>query len=56
MYVIKFNIQKFDGVINFSRWPIRMNVILTQSRLKKALLGWEKKISKYEGRNLAGVE
>ena len=43
MYVIKFYIQKFDGVINFSRWQIRMNAILTQSGLKKALLGREKK-------------
>ena len=43
MSVIKFNIQKFDGIINFSRWQIRMNVILTQSRLKKALLRREKK-------------
>ena len=40
---IKFDIQKFDGTINFSRWQIRMNVILTQSRLKKALLRREKK-------------
>jgi len=43
MSAIKFDIQKFDGVINFSRWQIRMNAILTQSRLKKALLGREKK-------------
>jgi len=43
MSVIKFDIQKFDGVINFSRWQIRMNAILTQSGLKKALLGREKK-------------
>ena len=40
---IKFDIQEFDGVINFSRWQIRMNTILTQSRLKKALPGREKK-------------
>jgi len=40
---IKFEIQKFDDVINFNRWHIRMNVILTQSELKKALLGKEKK-------------
>jgi len=43
MYAIKFNIQKFDGVINFSRWQIRMNVILNHSVLKKTLLGREKK-------------
>jgi len=43
MFAIKFVIQKFDGVINFSRWRIRMNTILTQSGLKKALLGRGKK-------------
>ena len=43
MSAIKFYIQKFDGVINFNRWQIRMNAILTQSGLKKALLGREKK-------------
>ena len=43
MFVIKFDIQKFDGVINFSRWQIRMNANLTQSGLKKALLRREKK-------------
>ena len=54
MFAIKFDIQKFDGVINFSRCQIRMNVILTQSGLKKALLEREK-TSRYEGRNLAGA-
>ena len=43
MSAIKFDIQKFDGIIIFSRWQIRMNVILTQNGLKKALLGREKK-------------
>ena len=43
MYVIKFDIQKFGGVINFSRWLNRMNAILTKSGLKKALLGRKKK-------------
>ena len=43
MSVIKFDIQKFDNVKNFSRWQIRINAILTQSGLKKALLGREKK-------------
>ena len=43
MSAIKFDIQKFDGVINFNRWQIRMNVILTQSRLKKSLLRRERK-------------
>ena len=42
MSAIKFNIKKFNGVINFSRWRNRMNAILVQSRLKKALLGREK--------------
>jgi len=45
MYAIKFNIWKFDGVINFNREQIRMNTILTQSELKKALLMKEKKIA-----------
>ena len=40
---IKFDIQKFDDVINFNKWQIRMNVILTPSRLKKVLLEKEKK-------------
>ena len=43
MSAIKFDIQKFDGVINFSKWQIKMNTILTHSGLKKALLGREKK-------------
>jgi len=43
MSVIKFDIQKFDSVINFSRWQIRMNATLIQSGLKKSLLGKEKK-------------
>ena len=44
MSAIKFDIQKFDGVINFSRWQIKMNAILTQSGLKKALLMKEKRL------------
>ena len=55
MYAIKFDIQKFDGVINFSRWQIRMNTILTQSGLKKALLGREKKSQYMKEKNLTGV-
>jgi len=43
MSAIKFDIQMYDGVINFNRWQTRMNAILTQSGLKKALLGREKK-------------
>ena len=38
IFAIKFDIQKFDGVINFSRCQIRLNIILTQSGLNKALL------------------
>jgi len=38
----KFDIEKFDGVTNFSCWQIRMNVISTQQGLKKPLLGKEK--------------
>ena len=38
MSAIKSDIQKVDGVINFSRWQIKMNAILTQSGLKKTLL------------------
>ena len=43
MSAIKFDIQKFNDIINFSRWQIRMNAILTRSGLKKALLQREKK-------------
>jgi len=42
MSAIKFDIQKLDGVINISRWRIRMNVILTQSGMKKTLFRNEK--------------
>ena len=44
MFVIKFDIQKFDDIINFNRWQIKMNVILTQSGLKKALLERKKSL------------
>jgi len=43
MSAIKFDIHKFNGVINFSSWQIKMNTILTRSGLKKALLGRKKK-------------
>jgi len=43
MSAIKFDIQKLDGAINFSRWQTKMNVILTQSGLKKALFEKKKK-------------
>ena len=56
MSAIKFDIQKFDNIINFSRGQIRMNAILTQSGLKKALLGREKKTSRHKGKNLVGIE
>ena len=44
MSAIKFDIQKFDSVINFIRWQIRMNAIWTQRGLKKTLLGSEKSL------------
>jgi len=44
MSAIKFDIQKFNGVVNFNRWQIRMNTILTQSGLKKALSGRRKSL------------
>ena len=43
MSAIKFDFHKFNGVINFSSWQIKMNTILTRSGLKKALLGRKKK-------------
>ena len=46
MSAIKFDIQKLDSVINFSRWHIRMNAIMTKSGLKKTILGKEKKKSR----------
>jgi len=49
MSAIKFNIQKFDDIINFSRWQIRMNAILIWSGLKKALLRREKKPQDMKG-------
>jgi len=44
MSIIKFDIQKFNSVINFSRWQFKMNTILTQRGLKKVLLGKKKKL------------
>jgi len=41
--ITKFNIEKFDGNISFSIWQVQMLAVLTQSWLKKALLGKEKK-------------
>ena len=53
---LKFDIQKFDGAINFSIWQIKMNATLTQSGLKKALFGIKKKLHVTKKKNLAGVE
>jgi len=53
MSPIKFDIQKSDGVINFNRWQIRINAILTQSWLKKTLLRKEKKAENMKEENLA---
>ncbi|KAE9615339.1 putative RNA-directed DNA polymerase [Lupinus albus] len=39
----KFDIEKFDGKINFSIWRVQMRVVLIQGRLKKALDGKSKK-------------
>ena len=50
MSAIKFDIQKFEGFINFNRWQIKMNAILTQSGLKKTLLRRKKK-PRHEGKN-----
>jgi len=54
MFAIKFDIQKFDDVINFSMWQIKMNAILTQSGLKKHY-SRGKKASRHKERNLAGI-
>jgi len=44
MSAIEFNIQKFDGVINFSRWQIKMNAILTRARWRKHYSGKRKSL------------
>ena len=43
--VVKFDIEKFDGKINFSIWRVQMRAVLTQHGLKKALDGKAKKPS-----------
>ena len=43
--VVKFDIEKFDGKINFSIWRVQMRAVLTQYELKKALVGKAKKPS-----------
>ena len=55
MSVIKFDIQKFNGVINLNRWQIRMNAILTQERIEKSTTRKGEKVLRHEERNLAGV-
>jgi len=53
MSTIKFDIQIFNG--ERLGWKIRMNVILTQSGLKKALLKKEKKHENMNEKFLPGV-
>ena len=43
MSSMKFDIQQFDGHINFGMWKVRMLAILTQQGVKVALEGKEKK-------------
>ena len=35
--IIKFNIEKFNGKVNFSLWRFKMRAVLTHNRLKKVL-------------------
>ena len=53
MSAIKFDIQNFDGVINFSRWQIRMNASWSRaswrkyySGRRKSLKTWRKKLDR----------
>ena len=39
MLVIKFDVEKLDGRINFCLWQVRVKDLLIQSRLHKALKG-----------------
>ncbi|KAG8496442.1 hypothetical protein CXB51_007515 [Gossypium anomalum] len=39
MTTIRFEIEKFDGEINFNLWQVRMMAILVQSGLKKVVTG-----------------
>ena len=43
MVTTKFDIQQFDGHINFGMLKVRMMAVLTQQNLKIALFGKEKK-------------
>ena len=40
---VKFEMQRFDGIINFGLWQRRMRGVLVQQGLSKALLGIENK-------------
>jgi len=37
--VMKFDVEKFDGKVNFSIWRVQMMVVLIQHGLKKAFGG-----------------
>jgi len=50
--VTQFDIPKFDGKMSFSIWKVQMMVVLTQSRLKKAIGGKNKKC--YHDRRIMG--
>ncbi|PKI37573.1 hypothetical protein CRG98_042044 [Punica granatum] len=39
MATMKVDIEKFDGIMNFSLWRVRMTAILVQNDLKKAMTG-----------------
>ena len=39
MSMMKFDVEKFDGIINFSLWLVQVKDLLIQSRLHKALKG-----------------
>lgn len=41
--VTKFEIEKFDGKIDFSIWKVQMKAVLTQIGLRRALDGKQKK-------------
>ena len=43
MTTTKFDIDKFDGKINFSIWQVQMLANLTNSGLKRAIYGRSKK-------------
>lgn len=43
MAATRFDIEKFDGIKNFSLWQVRMTVILVQNGLEKVVI--EKKFA-----------